>query len=146
MKNKGLKKSRFPLADNDSQIRIDSAIVRLIKLVINMTETEKRELLNKLKKRHQFEYTEKRAHPRERVFIYANCLSPNPLFADFIHNISRHGLFIETEPQIPFSIGQSLALAFHPPNAENPVKRKGNIVRIDSKGLAIQFDEPIPHR
>ena len=52
MKNKGLKKSRFPLADNDSQIRIDSAIVRLIKLVINMTETEKRELLNKLKKRH----------------------------------------------------------------------------------------------
>ena len=144
MKNKPIKNSRVPFADSDDEVRIDKAIVRLLKLVINMTEIEKRELLYKLKKKHQFGYMEKRKYPRERVFIYANCFSHTLLFADFIQNISHHGLFIQTEPRPPCFIGQKLSLVFHSPVAEDPVKIKGHIVRIDSNGLAIQFDEPIP--
>ncbi|UCD89621.1 MAG: PilZ domain-containing protein [Desulfobacterales bacterium] len=145
MKNKNIKKPSLSLVDINNELKIDKAIVRLIKLVINMPQVEKRELLNKLEKTHPTKYTEKRAYPRERVFIYSTCRSHKHISADFIHNISRSGLLIGTEPQIPLLIGQRLSMAFNLPSTEDPVKFWGNIVRIDSKGVAIQFDAPTPY-
>ena len=145
MKNKNLKTSRFPLADNDNRCRINEVSVQLIKLVVNMAETERIELLDKLEKRHLSKYMERRKHPRKRVFIYVNCSIHSHIFANYIHNISCSGLFIETESQIPFTTGQNLTMGFTPPNSGNPAIIRGNIVRVDSKGVAIKFDDPIPH-
>jgi len=143
MKNKNLKSSRFPFADDDKEYSISEVSVRLIKLVVNMAEFERKKLLNDLEKGHQSKYTEKRKHPRKRVFIYVNFSSNKHVFADFIHNISRGGLYIETEPQVPLLIGQKLAKTFILPDTGNLVKIRGNIVRIDSKGIGVHFDEPL---
>ena len=143
MKNKNLKSSRFPFADNDKEYRINEVSVRLIKLVVNMAKIEREKLLIELEKGHQSKYTEKRKHPRKRVFTYLNYSSHKYVFADFIHNISRSGLYIETEPKIPFLIDQKLAKTFMLPYTEELVKIRGNIVRIDSKGIGVHFDEPL---
>jgi hypothetical protein len=143
MKNKNLKSSRFPFADNDKEYRINEVSVRLIKLVVNMAEIERNRLLNELEKGHQSKYAEKRKYPRKRVLIYVNCSSHKYVFADFIHNISRSGLYIETEPQLPLLIGQKLAKTFMLPDTGDLVKIRGNIVRIDSKGIGVHFDEPL---
>ena len=58
--------------------------------------------------------------------------------------MSRSGLYIETEPQIPLLIGQKLTQTFILPGTEDLVKISGDIVRIDSNGIGIQFDELIP--
>ncbi|TES94871.1 MAG: PilZ domain-containing protein [Desulfobacteraceae bacterium] len=143
MKNKNLKSSRFPFADNDKEYRINEISALLIELVVNMTEIERKQLLNELEKEHQSKYTEKRQHPRKQVFIYVNCSSHKYVFGDFIHNISRSGLYIETEPQTPLLIGQKLAKTFILPDTGDLVKIRGNIVRIDSKGIGVHFDEPL---
>jgi hypothetical protein len=143
MKNKNLISSRFPFADDDKEYRINEISVQLIKLVVNMAEIERKKLLNELETGHQSKYTEKRKHPRKQVFIYVNCSSHKYIFADFIHNISRSGLYIETEPQIPLLIGQKLTKIFMLPDNGDLVEIKGNIVRIDSKGIGIHFDEPL---
>jgi hypothetical protein len=143
MKNKNLKSSRFPFADNDNGYRKNEVSVRLIELVINMAEIERKQLLNELEKGHQSKCTEKRQHPRKQVFIYVNCSSHKYVFADFIHNISRSGLYIETEPQTPLLIGQKLAKIFMLPDTGDLVNIRGNIVRIDSKGIGVHFDEPL---
>ena len=143
MKNKNLKSSRFPFADNDKEYRINEVGFRLIKLVINMAEIERKQLLNELEKGHQSKYTEKRQHPRKQVFIYVNCSNHKYVFADFIHNISRSGLYIETEPQISLLVGQKLAKTFILPDTGDLVKIRGNIVRVDSKGIGVHFDEPL---
>ncbi len=143
MKNKNLKSSRFPFADNDKEYRINEVSVRLIKLVVNMAEIERNRLLNELEKGHQSKYAEKRKYPRKRVLIYVNCSSHKYVFADFIHNISRSGLYIETEPQLHLLIGQKLAKTFMLPDTGDLVKIRGNIVRIDSKGIGVHFDEPL---
>jgi len=143
MKNKNLKSSRFPFADSDNGYRINEVGFRLIKLVINMAEIERKQLLNELEKGHQSKYTEKRQHPRKQVFIYVNCSNHKHVFADFIHNISRSGLYIETEPQISLLVGQKLAKTFILPDTGDLVKIRGNIVRVDSKGIGVHFDEPL---
>lgn len=143
MKNKNLKNSSLPFADNNREYRVNEVSVRLIKLVVNMAEIERKKLLNELEKGHQSKHTEKRKYPRIRVFIYVNCSSHKYVFADFIHNMSRSGLYIETEPQIPLLIGQKLTQTFILPGTEDLVTISGDIVRIDSKGIGVHFDAPL---
>lgn len=144
MKKKNPNSSRFPFGGNDKKYRINEVSVRLIKLVVNMEEIEKKQLLNELEKGYQSGHTEKRKQPRKQVFIYANCSNHKYVFADFIHNISKSGLYIETEPQPSLLVGQKLAQNFILPETKDLIRIQGDIVRIDSKGIGVHFDEPLP--
>jgi hypothetical protein len=108
-----------------------------------MTEEEIQELVKELEKRQDSKFSEKRKHSRKRTFIYADCSGDKCEFTDFIQDISAGGVFMETKT--PLFVNQELSITFTLPGTEDSIKIKGNIVRVDSKGAAIQFDEPLPY-
>jgi len=120
-------------------LTINEVEARLSERISNMSEAEKRELLNELEKRHKI--MEKRKHPRKRVLHLIDCSSQNYAFTDFIQNISAGGLFVETN--FPIFINQELYMIFTPPATEGSIKITGKIVRVDPKGFAVKFDETL---
>ena len=58
-----------------------------------------------------------------------------------IQNLSCSGLYIGT--QLPLFVGQGLSMAFSLTDSEEPIKVKGEIVRTDSNGIGVEFDEPL---
>ena len=116
----------------------------LFALIFDMPDSETRHLLQELEVRRKTtqEKTDQRKHPRRQTFIHVDCLGDKCVFTDFIQNISIGGLYIET--QIPLFENQELSMSFSPPGSESIIKITGTVVRIDSKGIGVQFDELIP--
>ena len=128
---------------NNKATSINEVRGRLFELIFNMSNAEAEELLKKLEyeKESKHEVQEKRKYPRKSAFIAVDCLGYNCKFTDFIQNLSVGGLYIET--QIPLFVGQELSISFFPLDNEILVKITGSIVRIDEKGIGIQFNEPL---
>ena len=131
------------MADNDQKISLTKVRGRLFELIFDMTEADSRALKEELEIRGhpEHEQKEKRKHPRKKTFIHIDCSGNKCAFTDFIQNISDSGLYIET--QMPLFPDQELSLTFSPPGAEDSVKIIGEIVRVDSRGIGVQFDELI---
>ena len=129
------------MANHGKEMSITKVQSRLFELIFGMSESDTRELLKELQKRLQYEHEQKerRKHPRKNTFIPVDCSGNKCAFTDFIQNISDSGLYIET--QMPLFPDQELSMTFSPPGAENPIKIIGKIVRVDSRGIGVQFDE-----
>ena len=129
---------------NDNGMNINEVRGYLFELIFDMSEAETRNLLKELRKRQQSrnKKIDKRKHPRKRTFIHVDCSGKRCVFTDFIQNISAGGLYIET--QIPLFAEQELSMTFSPPGIEEAIRITGTIVRVDSKGIGVQFDELIP--
>ncbi len=130
------------MANHDKEISITEVRGCLFELIFDMSEEDSRALKEELQKRqqHGHEQKERRKHPRKNTFIYIDCSGNKCAFTDFIQNISDSGLYIET--QIPLFPDQELSMILSPPGAEGPpIKIIGKIVRVDSKGIGVQFDE-----
>ncbi|MDB4442780.1 PilZ domain-containing protein [bacterium] len=67
----------------------------------------------------------------------------NRIYSDNITDISRSGLFIETNR--PFNIGEEIILSFNMQGYDRPFKIKGNIVRSNQQGIGVQFKEVKPY-
>jgi Tfp pilus assembly protein PilZ len=65
---------------------------------------------------------------------YAN---QDQVFKGFIQDISAGGVFIT--PRTSFSVGEEITLTFSPPNYQEPVKIKGEIIRSDQLGIGVKF-------
>ena len=128
------------MPDNDQKISLTEVRGRLFELIFDMSEEDSRALKEELQKRHQpgHEQKERRKHPRKNTFIHVDCSGNKCAFTDFIQNISDSGLYIET--QIPLFTDQELSMILSPPGAEDPIKIIGKIVRVDSRGIGVQFD------
>jgi uncharacterized protein (TIGR02266 family) len=97
------------------------------------SEEQKRKLLSLLE---ELRPKERRKHPRKSCSIAVTC-TMNRVFADYIKNISRGGVFIETAaPCLP---GDHLAMMFAVPHQEEPVKVMGTVVRRASEGVGVRF-------
>lgn len=129
------------IPDSYNVLDTNAVSPRLSELISNMSEEEIQELIEELEKRQESKFSEKRKHPRKRTFIYVDCAGDKCEFTDFIQNISACGIFMETN--IPLFIDQKLSMSFTLPGTEDSIKIRGNIVRVEPKGVAIQFDEPI---
>ena len=105
-----------------------------------MSETEMRRLLMGLEKWQQAKRTSKREYPRKDASIYAFLEADDLSFSDFIKNISSGGLYIETEA--PLSVNKELFIRFLHPDTGTLTRVTGKIVRVDSKGLGVEFDKP----
>lgn len=127
------------MKNNDNKISITEVRGRILELIFNMPEAETRQMLNELEIRAQTKTGERREHPRKSVFIPIECKGKRCGFSDFIQNISDSGLFLET--QIPLIVGEELSMTFSLSSAEDPIKIKGKIVRVNSKGISVQYDE-----
>jgi hypothetical protein len=127
---------------NNNKSSIAEIRGHLLELIFDMPEAETRQLLNELKVRLQSKSEERREHPRKKTFIQVDCAGARCAITDFIQNLSVSGLFIET--QIPFYAGEKLSMTFSLPGAEDPIKITGKIIRVNSRGIGVQFDEFLP--
>jgi len=108
-------------------------------LISNISEAERRGLLEKLVNWCHSKHLELREH-RRKVFSVPVEHSINGVsFVYFIQNISNGGVFIQTDSN--FHIGQQIILTFSPPKTEKGITVSGKVVRIDSQGIGVKFDE-----
>jgi type IV pilus assembly protein PilZ len=110
-------------------------------LMSNMSESAIRNLLERLEKWQQSKVAEKRKHPRKSSFIPVDCSSEGVSFTDFIQDISNGGIFIQTNGN--FYVGQQITLIFSLPKAEEEINIDGEVVRLDSEGIGVKFNEPL---
>ncbi len=90
-------------------------------------------------------FKEKRKHPRKSCLIAVECGIKDSVFVNYIHNISYDGVFIETNE--PFEMGQSISLKILAPyDLKNVNHINGNIVRVESKGIAVKFNNDDPEQ
>ena len=112
-------------------------------LIPNLSVTKRLELLKKLENWHRSKLAELRKYPRKSYFIPAECLSDGVSFTDFIQNISNGGVFIQTDAN--FYVGQQITMTFSLPKVEKDITVSGKVVRVDSLGIGVKFDELIPN-
>jgi hypothetical protein len=130
------------MVDNDTTLTIKEVEARLSAIISNMSETEKRELLERLEKWEESMVQEDRKHNRRHTSIYAVFSGQDCYFRDYIKDISAGGLFIETDTAL--FINQELVITFFLPGAKKPIKIRGKVVRTDPKGFGIKFDDLLP--
>ncbi len=82
------------------------------------------------------EHLEKRKDPREECFMAVNFTFDDKAYSEFIRNISKRGMFIVSNMQIPS--GRALTLSYNLPE-QGPAKRIGQVVWSDSGGMGIRL-------
>jgi len=117
---------------------------RISEIISRMSEAQSRKFLKGLEKWQQFNLVENRKYQRKKTFIPVDCSNDRIVFTDFIQNLSASGLFIET--RLPLYVGEELSLTFSLTDIEDHVKITGKIVRVDSKGIGVQFEELLPDK
>jgi len=129
------------LTTPDAQTDKIKVTVRLIELILKMSEAEQRNLIRELENipiPETRKYAgEKRKHPREKCLIAVNCSSNDVLFTDFIQNINNGGVFIQTG--VSFYVGQKITMEFSVPKAEDTITARGEVARLDSQGIGVKF-------
>jgi Tfp pilus assembly protein PilZ len=111
---------------------------RLIRMIMDMSDSDKRELLNKWEQHRRHEL---RQYPRKPSFIPVECSSFEACFTDFIQDISDGGVFIQTNGH--FFVGQKITLSFTIPKAGVDTTIGGEVVRVNTQGIGVQFNRPL---
>ena len=128
---------------HDNTLSSSEVIARLFDIVSHLSENNRRKLLEMLEKRMPSPSTMKRKYARKPCQINVDFSIDDFIFKHVTQNVSRSGAFIETD--LPFLTNKELSMEFELPGHKNPVKTKGVIVRTDSTGIGVKFNEPIPH-
>ncbi len=126
----------------------NEVLVRLISLIIDLSEKDQRELLEALdvkyagtiKKSSQSRrksVEDMRKHPRKPDLIPVECSTHDVCFTNFINDISEGGVYIKTNA--PFYVGQEIQLDFSLPETQNAIAVVGEVVRVDSQGIGVKF-------
>jgi hypothetical protein len=119
---------RDPISD---ETRITA---RLIDLICEMSISQQLDLLDQLDRR---QYKSGRADHRRDRTILVDYEVNNLLRQDFIRDISKVGVFIETPAPPP--VGEKIRLSFSLTDAKKPIRVTGRIVRATEKGFAVDF-------
>ena len=130
------------------QLIEDKVQTQLFKLIIDMSDGEKIQLLEKLDEAPLEEEPVKtinldenesfmRENPRKNCSVPLKCKVGDTSFTSNIVNISVHGVFIEGNDRFP--VGQRLLMAFQLPNSDNALDLKGKINRNDLRGIGVTF-------
>ena len=130
------------MTNDDNKMDIKEVQSRISEIISRMSEAQSRKFLKGLEKWQQFNLVENRKYQRKKTFILVDCSNDRIVFTDFIQNLSASGLFIET--RLPLYVGEELSLTFSLTDIEDHVKITGKIVRVDSKGIGVQFEELLP--
>lgn len=82
-----------------------------------------------------------RRYPRQAAHIIARYKVIEGAFQDVITNISAGGLSVRTHRRI--AVGQPISIEFPLFDAANTIDVTGRVVRNDTAGFAVTFNEPI---
>jgi Tfp pilus assembly protein PilZ len=135
------------------QLVKDNVTTELLKLIIDMSEDEKVQLLEKL---GETPYDDQpirtvnldddesfmRGNPRKICLIAVKCKVEDRSFKSYIIDISSVGVFIESNDRFP--IGQKITMALKLPNYHEAFQLKGRIARSGSRGIGVKFYDLTP--
>ncbi len=107
---------------------------RLFELITDMDFEEQMNLLEELEKKQT---RKTRKHKRRNTHLTVYYATHDRAYRDVIQNISPTGVFIETAE--PFNVGQEILLNFTPTRHAEPVKVRGQVVRITDEGIGVKF-------
>ncbi len=112
---------------------------RLFELITDMDFEEQMSLLEELEKKQT---RKTRKHKRRNTHLTVYYATHDRAYRDIIQNISPTGVFIETSE--PFNVGQEILLNFTPTRHAEPVKVRGQVVRITDEGIGVKFIRQAP--
>lgn len=111
---------------------------RLLNIILGMNLDQQLSLLKQL---DTAGYEGARRHARTCLkkpwAVFFNPETGRKPSADFIRDISRCGMFIETTQ--PFSIGEKITVKFEVPSSRKIYKILGKIVRFQQNGIGVKF-------
>jgi Tfp pilus assembly protein PilZ len=130
------------------QLVADQVGIQLFKLIIDMSDEEKIQFLEKLGEGPFEEEPNKtinldenesfmRKNSRKNCLVAVKYKVGDTSFTGYIINISVNGVFIESNDRFP--VGQRIRMAFKLPNATNPLEFKGQINRSGRRGIGVNF-------
>jgi hypothetical protein len=111
-------------------------------LISKIPEEKGRELLKKLEGWVKSKDIDFREHPRKYTSVLVEILSDGVIFTEFIQDISNGGVFIQTDGN--FYLYQKITMTFSLPKGKKDITVSGKVVRVDSQGISVQFDEVLP--
>ena len=120
----------------------------LSSLITSISEAKRCELLERLTNWYLYKhselrgyskYSELRGYPRKPFAIPAELSKNGFTFMCLTQNISNSGVFIQTD--FSFHIDQQIEMILSPPKIEEDISVGGRIVRVDSRGIGVKFDE-----
>ena len=106
----------------------------LFDVIEQMPEEERIALLGMLEKN-----LPRRKHRRQPFPVVVDYSADNRFYKDFIHNISKGGIFMET--RVPFPVGTEISMTFPMPKKKQSLKVTGTVVRVSSEGIGIKFQK-----
>jgi len=106
----------------------------LFEIIKNMPEKERYKLYKALKKNYPLE---KRKHKRAAYHSGARYTSLEIFGQDNLRDISIGGVFLQTAT--PFTVGRPITLIISSRDGKMNIKAHGEVVRVASDGVGIQF-------
>ena len=123
----------------------DKFSAQLFKLVIDLSEEQKVDLLNHLQKKvHSHNNIERRRHLRKPCLIPLTYLVRGRRFDGYILDINDHGVFIETGNA--FFSGQEIIMTFDAPRNQKALTITGQIVWSSQDGIGVKFSRLTVHQ
>ena len=106
----------------------------IFRIINRLSEQEMRQLLKDLEEGQRIE---RRKYDRKDFLRIIDYTVGDRYYRDFIQNMSETGLFIK--PSQTFSVGQTISMTFMSPDYQKPFKINGEIVRVNTDGVGINF-------
>ena len=119
--------------------KYSTLIYRLFNIVLSLSEEQQHALLKHAEKMF---FEEKRIDPRKLCNIPVYYANFDHIYSNYIKNISRSGLFIETRRSL--SVGEEISMTFRLKGFENPVKIRGKVARATRSGIGVEFKKTSP--
>ncbi|MCB2149696.1 MAG: PilZ domain-containing protein [Deltaproteobacteria bacterium] len=111
---------------------------RLISAISKLSPQRKKMLSELLEEWERLDYREDSRMP---CFLPVDYSTNDRVYQDFINNLSKGGVFIETLS--PFRVGQSISLIFTLPLMQKTFKIPGTIVRTEQDGIGVKFSKKL---
>lgn len=106
----------------------------IIKRVHNLSIDQQKDVLHFLK---LFSHNEERRYARKKARLSIDAVAAGRLIQADTENISAGGVYISVTGQ--FKLGERARIVFQVPDHHMPFKIKGELVRVESNGIAIRF-------
>lgn len=127
-------------AQNQTLKKYNIVISKLFQIVLDLNEEQQ---LSLLRYAEDLFIKEKRLNIRKSCDIPVNYATDYRVYTNHIKNISRKGLFIET--QRPLIVGDEILMSFRLEGFNKPLKIKGEIAHATRKGVGVEFKEVSPY-
>jgi len=123
------------LNKKDNGLGINEVRAFIFEIINMLSEQKVRQLLKDLEEGQRIE---RRKYDRKDFLRIIDYSVGDRYYRDFIQDLNVNGLFIK--PSQTFSVGQTVIMTFMSPDYQKPFKINGEIVRVHSDGIGVQFN------